>query len=123
MIYYATFNETGDYIGFYTKEIHGDNIPTPNVELTEEQWQEATTGRYKLVDGVHTHNPFTQEQLDAKELSMARSKRNYLLKESDWTQLPNNPLTAEKQEEWNVYRQKLRDIPKTIPYIFPEPPL
>jgi hypothetical protein len=123
MIYYATFNETGDYIGFYTKEIHGDNIPTPNVELTEAQWQEATTGRYKLVDGVHTHNPFTQEQLDAKELSMARSKRNYLLKESDWTQLPNNPLTAEKQEEWNVYRQKLRDIPKTIPYIFPEPPL
>jgi hypothetical protein len=123
MIYYATFNETGDYIGFYTKEIHGDNIPTPNVELTEAQWQEATTGRYKLVDGVHTHNPFTQEQLDAKELSMARSKRNYLLKESDWTQLPNNPLTAETQEEWNVYRQKLRDIPKTIPYIFPEPPL
>lgn len=123
MIYYATFNETGDYTGFYTKEIHGDNIPTPNVELTEEQWQEAITGRYKLVDGVHTHNPFTQEQLDAKELSIARSKRNNLLKESDWTQLPNNPLTAEKQEEWNVYRQKLRDIPKTIPYIFPEPPL
>ena len=123
MIYYATFNETGDYTGFYTKEIHGDNIPTPNVELTDEQWQEATTGRYKLVDGVHTHNPFTQEQLDAKELSIARSKRNNLLKESDWTQLPNNPLTAEKQEEWNVYRQKLRDIPKTIPYIFLEPPL
>lgn len=123
MIYYATFNETGDYTGYYTKEIHGDNIPTPNVELTEEQWKEAITGRYKLVDGVHTHNPFTQEQLDAKELSIARSKRNNLLKESDWTQLPNNPLTSEKQEEWNAYRQKLRDIPKTIPYIFPEPPL
>jgi hypothetical protein len=123
MIYYATFNETEDYTGFYTKEIHGDNIPTPNVELTEAQWKEAITGRYKLVDGVHTHNPFTQEQLDVKELSIARSNRNNLLKESDWTQLPNNPLTAEKQEEWNVYRQKLRDIPKTIPYIFPEPPL
>jgi hypothetical protein len=123
MIYYATFNETGDYTGFYTKEIHGDNIPTPNVELTEEQWKDAITGRYKLVDGIHTHNPFTQEQLDAKELSIARSNRNNLLKDSDWTQLPNNPLTVEKQEEWNVYRQKLRDIPKTIPYIFPEPPL
>jgi hypothetical protein len=123
MIYYATFNETGDYTGFYTKEIHGDSIPTPNVELTEEQWQEATTGRYKLVDGIHTHNPFTQEQLDAKELLIVKSKRNNLLKESDWTQLPNNPLTVEKQEEWDVYRQKLRDIPKTIPYVFPTPPL
>jgi hypothetical protein len=122
MVYYATFNKNGSYTGFYTKDIHGDNIPTPNVELTEEQWQEATTGRYKLIDGVHTHTPFTQEQLDAKELSIARSTRNNLLNESDWTQLPNNPLTSEKQEEWNVYRQKLRDIPETIPYVFPNPP-
>lgn len=123
MIYYATFNETGNYTGFYTKEIHGDNIPTPNVELTEEQWQEATTGRYKLIDAAHTHNPFTQEEIDANELAIVKSNRNNLLNQSDWTQLPNNPLTTEKQEEWNVYRQKLRDIPKTIPYIFPEPPL
>lgn len=123
MIYYATFNETGDYTGFYTKEIHGDNIPTPNVELTEEQWQEATTGRYKLIDGVHTHNPPTQEQLDANELAIARSNRNNLLNQSDWTQLPNNPLTSEKQEEWAVYRQQLRDMLETIPYAFPTAPL
>jgi hypothetical protein len=123
MIYYATFNENGNYTGFYTKEIHGDNIPTPTVELTVEQWQEATTGKYKLIDGVHTHNPPTQEQLDAKELTIARSKRNDLLRESDWTQLPNNPLPSEKQEEWAVYRQQLRDIPETIPYVFPTPPL
>ena len=123
MIYYATFNETGNYTGFYTKEIHGDNIPTPNVELTEEQWQEATTGRYKLIDGVHTHNPFTQEQLDAKELAIVKSNRNNLLNQSDWTQLPNNPLTSEKQQEWAVYRQQLRDIPETIPYVFPTAPI
>ena len=123
MIYYATFNDTGNYTGFYTKELHGNNIPTPNAELTEEQWQEAITGRYKLIDGVHSHNPFTQEEIDATELAIVKSNRNNLLNQSDWTQLPNNPLTAEKQEEWNVYRQKLRDIPKTIPYIFPEPPL
>lgn len=38
------------------------------------------------------------------------SQRDKLLYESDWTQIPNNPLTPEKQEEWAVYRQQLRDI-------------
>ena len=68
-------------------------------------------------------NPPTQEQIDAKELAIARSKRNNLLTKSDWTQLPNNPLTSEKQEEWAVYRQQLRDMLETIPYAFPTAPL
>jgi hypothetical protein len=38
------------------------------------------------------------------------NKRNLLLSESDWTQIPNNPLTEQKQQEWAVYRQELRDI-------------
>lgn len=39
-----------------------------------------------------------------------RDKRNELLKESDWTQLPDSPLTNQKQTEWQLYRQQLRDI-------------
>ena len=97
MIYYATFNETGDYTGFYTEELHGDNIPTPNVELTVEQWQEATTGKYKLIDGVHIYNPPTQEQIDAKELAIARSKRNNLLTKSDCVHLLWKPIASKKR--------------------------
>lgn len=37
-------------------------------------------------------------------------KRQKLLVASDWTQLPNGPLTAEKQQAWATYRQALRDI-------------
>lgn len=37
-------------------------------------------------------------------------KRNQLLLDSDWTQLPNNPLTPEQQTAWATYRQQLRDI-------------
>jgi len=43
-------------------------------------------------------------------------KRNSLLSSSDWTQLPNNPLTLEEQEEWALYRQQLRDIPSQSGY-------
>lgn len=36
-----------------------------------------------------------------------------LLYESDWTQIPNNPLTPEYSAEWAVYRQELRDFMDT----------
>lgn len=42
----------------------------------------------------------------------ARSRRNALLSASDWTQLPNAPLSAEEKTRWEQYRQHLRDIPK-----------
>ena len=38
-------------------------------------------------------------------------ERDILLKESDWTQLPDSPLSAEKKAEWAAYRQALRDLP------------
>ena len=39
-----------------------------------------------------------------------RDRRNELLSETDWTQLPDSPLTNQKQTEWQIYRQALRDI-------------
>ena len=49
-----------------------------------------------------------------------------LLQKSDWTQLPNSPLTAEKQQAWATYRQALRDIPTQTGYpfnvVWPIPP-
>jgi hypothetical protein len=39
-----------------------------------------------------------------------RQRRNELLTASDWTQLPDNPLTDEEKQSWAVYRQALRDI-------------
>ena len=40
----------------------------------------------------------------------ARAKRATLLTESDWTQLPDSPLTSGVREAWAEYRQALRDI-------------
>lgn len=53
-------------------------------------------------------------------------QRNKLLYESDWTQIPNNPLTSEQQTAWAVYRQELRDITLQPNYpfnvVWPTPP-
>lgn len=40
--------------------------------------------------------------------------RNQKLKETDWTQLPDNPLTEEQKQSWILYRQYLRDLPSII---------
>jgi hypothetical protein len=53
-------------------------------------------------------------------------KRQRLLYQSDWTQIPNNPLTTEQQTAWATYRQELRDITAQSGYpfdvIWPTPP-
>lgn len=40
----------------------------------------------------------------------ARKDRDALLERSDWTQMPDAPLTEEQRESWKVYRQALRDV-------------
>ena len=40
-----------------------------------------------------------------------RAKRESFLFDSDWTQVPDSPLTDSKKTEWATYRQALRDLP------------
>ena len=42
-----------------------------------------------------------------------RSQRDALLKDCDWTQMPDSPLSNSKKTEWSTYRQQLRDLPST----------
>lgn len=78
-----------------------------------------------VVDGVLTSVP--SEVIEQKEISRAwynlRKERNYLLRDSDWTQVPDAPVDA---AAWAVYRQQLRDLPAntTDPrnVVWPEPP-
>jgi len=44
-------------------------------------------------------------------LEILRLKRDALLKESDWTLMPDSPLSDAKKTEWATYRQSLRDLP------------
>ena len=61
-------------------------------------------GQYKFVDGVAT-------VINENVFDYIRSQRDYLLKESDWTQTVDSPLSDSKKAEWVTYRQALRDLP------------
>jgi DMSO/TMAO reductase YedYZ molybdopterin-dependent catalytic subunit len=51
-------------------------------------------------------------------IASVSQKRQRLLYSTDWTQIPNNPLSTAQQEVWATYRQELRDIPQQSGYPF-----
>ena len=55
----------------------------------------------------------TEEDLKQQNLTALRQLRQRYLQDSDWTQMPDSPLSAEKKTEWQTYRQALRDITLT----------
>ena len=52
----------------------------------------------------------TQDEIDNEAVSVRR-ERDELLKDSDWTQLPDSPLTSATKTEWATYRTSLRNVP------------
>jgi len=48
-----------------------------------------------------------KSEVNEQQAVSARSQRNYLLANSDWTQVPDAPVD---QTAWATYRQALRDI-------------
>jgi hypothetical protein len=65
----------------------------------------------KVPDTVH---PIVDMMTEEQAMELVRVERNRRLFDSDWTQLPDTPLTAEEIEEWRVYRQELRDFPDIL---------
>ena len=63
------------------------------------------------------------EEAQARLPDLIREQRNALLKNSDWTQIPD--CTVDKQA-WAEYRQALRDITAQAGFptdvVFPTPP-
>ncbi len=44
-------------------------------------------------------------------MNYIRSWCRDVLQSTDWTQLPDSPLSAENKEKYRVFRQKVRDLP------------
>ena len=57
-------------------------------------------------------NIVTPEAIEAEKREQLRAERNRLLRESDWTQLPDSPADKER---WAIYRQQLRDMTYAVP--------
>ena len=72
---------------------------------------------HTIVDGKVVDKPPppapTNTELNTKFLAEIRARRNNLLARSDFTQLPDSPLSDEQKAKYKTYRQELRDLPQT----------
>jgi len=108
---------TNDVIGPYGYEVF---TPTPPTKPNRFE-HPAKIERYEKIDGIWTQiwkcDPFTPEEVQKEteaQWERLRNIRNYLLRQTDWTQLNDAPTDQLQQVSWILYRQKLRDITKVV---------
>ena len=108
---YAHIDSNNQILGWYDSEIHVI-IPEPNVQVSEETWQNALDSSHNtIIDGITSQ---IDHRTDEQKTNDYRLHRNQLLV-SDVDPIVTNPLrwndlTAEKQQEWTDYRTALLDI-------------
>lgn len=75
----------------------------------------ANSDNTEKINGSWVFN-FDVETYEAERLIMMsgieKEKRDMLLAESDWTQLPDTKVLPEQDPLWLEYRQALRDVPQ-----------
>ncbi|MGE4302431.1 MAG: phage tail assembly chaperone [Novosphingobium sp.] len=88
-------------------------LPADAFEISEERFaelMEAQAGGKQIV--TMGSKPVAVERTidEAERVAARRRKRNLLLTESDWTQIPDAPLDALTRKAWAAYRKALRDL-------------
>jgi hypothetical protein len=79
-----------------------EKYDTSTFEITDSQVIETRLWREYTAD--------ERAEILERDSRNARNHRNWLLKDSDWTQLPDCPLSSGKKSDWALYRQSLRDV-------------
>jgi hypothetical protein len=121
---------TYKYIFVYSDEVNyrviqqyigGESRIVPNDSKDIEDWiangnePDVVSGdRFvSIVDGMPVIDPKKAEILETERWDIIRGRRNEQLKETDWTQLADSPLSDEEKKTIATYRQSLRDLPQT----------
>lgn len=98
--------------GFYNTEINYPALPSDIVEISDEDHVRLldATNNYKEVYLDSNNELALRDRVINLTWDSIRNKRNRLLDESDYTQMPDWPGN---KTAWSTYRQLLRDIPQT----------
>lgn len=128
---YVTLPKTADELVAFGKIKHDQQTAFWN-KMTQLRNELLTDQKYikqELVDGwwelTKIPEP-TEEEVQAQIARDARSKRDYLISQTDYLLQPDYPISAEQLEEVKYYRQALRDVPEQDGFPetvdWPEPP-
>jgi hypothetical protein len=110
---YAHIDNNGQILGWYEDEIHSD-IPEPNVQVSEEVWQNALDSSHNtIIGGVTSQVDYRTDEQKADNIRMFRNE--LLVREVD--PVVTNPLrwaelSSAVQQQWTNYRTALLDVPQ-----------
>ena len=85
--------------------------PRPQGLVLDEQGGEPILRGATIEEQVELGD-MTQATADTINAVNVRAERDALLAGSDWTQLPDAPLSAEEKAAWTKYREDLRNLPQ-----------
>ena len=105
----------------YVKDFKTDTYSWVDYEMEQVGVAEATALKDKLIDGFYLIDSLENDEFNnelarmyskQKEVSplSIRLARNFLLDETDWTQLPDAPIDADLKAQYTLYRTKLREL-------------
>lgn len=134
MMHYAYYTSVGQYISAgatdSVEEITASDIPAGcsvyyGLINPSTQYHDITTGKPKYKGEAPQEDGYVFDYAtkswhpDISYLDFKiKAIRNQKLADSDWTQIPNGPLTEQQQQGWAEYRQALRDITTQEGYPF-----
>ena len=105
----------------YVKDFKTNTFKWVDYEMEAVGAAEATAFKDKLIEGFYLidslENQDFQDELArmySKQKAVSpfsiRLARNFLLDETDWTQLPDAPIDADLKAQYTLYRTKLREL-------------
>lgn len=100
-----------------------ERVDFDGVQLIDGYWTEVWSVHPKYDDPTEQAN--WETQCLENQWSVVRDRRDLLLSQSDYTDLPNTPITEECHQQFIRYRQALREITnQSDPYniVWPEIP-
>ena len=110
---FVIYNSSGQILWAGTNDSDIDQRKDGEFEL-ECDWPDDIEN-YVVSDGALSRKPQSEidERIAEEQIIKLRGQRDALLVSSDWTQMPDSPLSDAKKQEWATYRQQLRDLPST----------
>lgn len=85
---YAHIDKNGQLLGWYDEDIHA-SIPTPNIEVSDEEWQNAINNNHNKVntDGTTELYDFrTQDEVKNQELQSQIADAKAYIAITDWVE-------------------------------------
>jgi DNA helicase TIP49 (TBP-interacting protein) len=106
---YIIYNHSGDILrsGYCSDDDY--NIQAGDGEYIIEGI--ANDDNQKIVNGQVVDIIKTDAELNQVAMIELRQCRDSMLSATDWTQIPDAPLTKTQKTAYKVYRQELRDLP------------